>query len=217
MAGLEPERDVARRPNPAEILRERGHFEQRPRTVDFTCGQRYRGLLGGGLGSVGAPSREETTEKTRNSIRHGVKSEQQKPAIREVLDRRPSCKHRVDERQQDGSNKRPIQEARTTEQHQKQDKDGELEIDEVGIYILVLLRDHSAGDAACYGCNDECQDLVAIDAHADRFGGDFVRLERKKRPSKAAGEQVPQKQVRDGSERNSKPHPMQVRERNTRE
>ena len=184
--------------------------------VDFTRGQRYRGLLACWLGSIGTPSREEATEKTRDSIRHGVKSEQQKTAIREVLDRRPSGEHSVDKRQQDGSNERSIQRARTTEQDQKQDKDGELEIDEVGVYILVLLRDHSAGDAAGYGCDDECQDLVAIDAHADRLSGDFVRLERKKRPSKAAGEQVPQEQVRDGGERNSKPDPMQVRERNTR-
>ena len=74
----------------------------------------------------------------------------------------------------------PYERARAAEQHQQQDEDRQVEGDEVGVDVLVLLRDQRTGDAAGDGRDDEGHHLGAVDAHADR------RRRRSRRPAATA-------------------------------
>ena len=129
---------------------------------------------------------EETTEQARHTIRHDVKREEQEATVCEVLDRRPSRKQGINKRQRYRADQRPVQRPGTAEEHQQQDEDRQVEADKVGVHVLVLLRDHRAGYAAGYGRDDEGQDLVAIDANADGFCRDLVRLQARERPGRNA-------------------------------
>ena len=167
---LKPEGDIVRRADAAEVLRNgrqpqagAGSDPRRaglaPSSVASACA---------GTGSINRPPGEETTEQARHAIRHGIEREEQQAAVSEVLDRRPSRKQGINQRQRDRAEQRPVQRPRTAEQHQQQDEDRQVEADEVGVDVLVLLRDQRASDAAGHGRDDEGEDLVAIDANADR-------------------------------------------------
>ena len=93
-----------------------------------------------------------------------------------MLNRRPFGELGVDKRKQDGSDKRPVLVSGSAKEHEQQNEDRQIEADEVGIQVLVLLGDDRAGHAAGHRCDDECQDLVPVHAYADRLGSDFVSL-----------------------------------------
>ena len=91
------------------------------------------------------------------------------------------------------SEERPVERAAAAEEHQQEDEDRQVEVDEVGIDVLVLLGDQRAGEAAGHGGDDEGDDLVAIDATPTDAGGDLVRLQREKGAAEPALQQVAQK------------------------
>ena len=156
---------------------------------------------------------EPLRKQTDHSARHEVQREQQQEAVQEMLRRGPAGEQCIDQRQHHGTDQRSVLRPRAAEEDQQQDEDRQVEGDEVGVDVLVLLRDERPGDAAGHRGDDEGHDLGAVDAHADRRRSDFVRLQRQQRAAEASEQQVAQQQVSHRAEHHGEPHPLQRRER----
>ena len=154
VAALQGEGHILRRLHTAIGLAQALHLQQRGIAAGSCC---CGGLSGqsGLCGQGRRRARPPAAQRAHHATGHDVQRKQQQRAIDEVLHRRPACQQRVDQRQQHGTHQRPVQRARTPEQHQQQDEDREVEVDEVGVDVLVLLRDERTGDAAGHGGDDE--------------------------------------------------------------
>ena len=146
-------------------------------------------------------------ERTGQALRHGVERKQQQSAIGEVLKSGPARKEGIHQRQHNGTQCRS-NDRRTAKQHDQQQKDRQVEGDEVGVDVLVLLRHEGASDAASDRTDDKGKHLHAVHIDTHAFGRHLGRLYCLQGAAVLATQQGAQHQVSRQRKRQNQPGPF---------